>query len=84
MRTVLALAVGYALGARAGGRQLAELERSLKALLQTDEFADVVAAARTQVGAGLRDLATVVDGGVGAEPADGDLVARVRRLAGLD
>ena len=59
--------------------------RSLKALCGTDEFADVVSAARAQVGAGLRELAAVIDGEHAAPDAgSGDLVARVRGLVGRD
>ncbi|MHB8505095.1 MAG: hypothetical protein ACYDEN_05155, partial [Acidimicrobiales bacterium] len=63
MNALLALAVGYALGARSGGRELAELRRSVLALCATEEWGDVVAAGRAQVGAGLRELARFVDGG---------------------
>jgi hypothetical protein len=84
---LLALAAGYALGARSGGRELAELRRSVMALYQTDEFADVVAAARAQVGAGLRSLATIVEGGGAMAddgPAPADLLSRVRRMVDPD
>ena len=42
--------VGYVVGARTGGKDLDRLGRSLKALYGTDEFTDVVVAARAQVG----------------------------------
>ena len=44
MKIVLALAVGYVVGAKTGGKDLDQLGGSLKALCETDEFADVVAA----------------------------------------
>ena len=50
MNILVALAVGYVVGAKTGGKDLDQLGRSLKALCETDEFADVVAAARAQVG----------------------------------
>jgi hypothetical protein len=82
MKLAFAAAVGYLIGAKTGGKDLDELGRSLKALCETDEFADVVAAARSQLGRTLRGLATVVDGGEGSpDPAD-DLVAKVRNLVG--
>jgi hypothetical protein len=84
MNILLALAVGYALGAKTGGKDLEELGRSLKALCETEEFADVVSAARAQVGTTLRQLATAVDGGRLPEAAAGDLVSRVRQLVGRD
>jgi hypothetical protein len=84
-----ALVVGYLVGARTGAKDLDELGRSLKALCETDEFADVVTAARAHLGTTLRELAAVVDGGTecpapGATPAEsgGDLVSRVSRLVG--
>jgi hypothetical protein len=80
MKTVLALAIGYLVGAKSGGKDLDQLGRSLKNLCGTEEFADVVAAARAQAASTLRGIATMVDGeGEGAEPV-GDLVARVRSL----
>lgn len=91
MKLLAALAVGYFVGARTGSKDIDQLGRSLKALCQTDEFADVVTVARAQLGSTLRELATVVDGGSDAPPAGGgssdagsDLVARVSRLVGLD
>ena len=59
---VSALAVGYLVGAKTGGKDLDQLSRSLKALCETDEFADVIAAARAQVGSTLRELASVIAG----------------------
>ena len=57
----LALMVGYVIGAKTGGKELEELGRSVNALFGTDEFADVVSSARSQVGSTLRELASVVD-----------------------
>ena len=82
-----ALAAGYALGARSGRGAGDELRRSLRALLDTDEMADVATAVRAEVGSGLRALAAALDGGDGATPGQGppdpgDLVARVTTLVG--
>lgn len=88
MGLIAALAVGYVIGARAGNKDLDQLTRSLKALRQTDEFADVVSAVRSHVGHTLRELASVVDGraadpGTASDGTDaGDLVDRVRQLVG--
>jgi hypothetical protein len=98
MNMFVALAIGYVVGAKTGGKNLGQLGRSVKALCLTDEFADVVSATRAQIGNTLRDLASMVDGGhpvaetggdpaaeTGGDPAaetGGDLVARVRRLVG--
>jgi len=84
MNIVVALAVGYVIGAKTGGKDLDQLGRSLKALCDTDEFADVITAARAQVGMTLRELATIVDGGQKLPDVGGDLVARVRHLVGQD
>jgi hypothetical protein len=83
MSILVALAVGYLVGAKTGGKDLDELTRSLKALCETDEFADVVTAARAQAATTLRELAAV-DGQHGLPDTGGDLVARVRHLVGHD
>jgi hypothetical protein len=77
-----ALAIGYVAGAKTGGKNLDELNRSLKALRQTDEFAEVISAARGQVAAALRTTASLVEGQPARPGATGDLVARVRYLVG--
>lgn len=82
MKLVAALAVGYWVGARTGGRDLDQLTTSLKALCDTDEFGDVLTAARVQLGGTLRDLAAIVDGEQRASEVSGDLVAKVRHLVG--
>jgi hypothetical protein len=80
MIAFVALIVGYVIGAQAGSKDLDQVVSSLKALRETDEFADVVSAVRTHVGHTLRELASVVDGE--GEPAaeTGDLVDKVRHL----
>jgi hypothetical protein len=87
MNTLVALVAGYLLGAKTRGRDLDRLGQSLKALCATDEFDDVVAATRAQVGSTLRDLAGMIDGGGTGAPRqgaadNGDLVSRVRELVG--
>lgn len=84
MKILTALAVGYFVGAKTGGKDLDQLTQSLKALCETDEFADVVAAARSQVGRTLREIASVVDGDRAMPEINGDLVAKVRNLVGQD
>jgi hypothetical protein len=81
---VMALVVGYVIGAKTGGKELDELGRSVTALLGTDEFADVVVSARAHVGSTLRDLASMVEGEHRLADVSGDLVARVRNLVGND
>ena len=84
MKLLAALAVGYFVGARTGGRDLEQLSQSLKALCETDEFSDVVAAARSQLGTTLRELAAIADGDRPLPEVNGDLVAKVRHLVGHD
>jgi hypothetical protein len=45
MRILLALAVGYAIGAKGGGKDFDDLVRSIKAVCESEEFGDFVAAA---------------------------------------
>ncbi|MGH9054622.1 MAG: hypothetical protein ACRDYY_01940 [Acidimicrobiales bacterium] len=84
MKVLLALAFGYAVGAHSGRRDLDQLSRSVKALCETDEFAEVVAVARTHMGDTLRGLAEMVDGRHSGTPEGTDLVAKVRNLVGHD
>jgi hypothetical protein len=84
VNVLLALAVGYAIGTRSGSQELAELRRSVLALCATEEWGDVVAAARAQAGAGLRGLASLVEGPASPHAQSADLLARVRRLAGRE
>ena len=85
MKNVLmALVVGYVIGAKTGGKELDELGRSVTALLGTDEFADVVESGRAQVGSTLRQLASMVEGEHAMADVGGDLVAKVRSLVGPD
>jgi hypothetical protein len=79
---LLALVVGYLVGAKTGGKDLDQLSGSLKALCETDEFSDVVSAARAQVASTLREVASVVDGDRRTAPAGTDLVDRVKSLVG--
>jgi|HubBroStandDraft_1064217.scaffolds.fasta_scaffold2061320_1 hypothetical protein len=84
MSVLLALAAGYLIGARTGGKDLDQLGRSLKALYGTDEFADVVTAARAQIGTTLHELAALIEGEHRLPEEGGDLVARVRHIVGRD
>ena len=84
MKTLFALAAGYVIGAKAGGKDLDRLSRSLKSLYKTDEFADVVSAARAQIGSTLHELAAIVQGDQSLPDVGGDLVSTVRNLVGRD
>ena len=82
MKLLAALAAGYLIGVKTGGKDLDQLGRSLKALSATDEFGDVVAAARTHVGGTLREIAGIIEGEHPMPDVGGDLVTRVRGLVG--
>jgi hypothetical protein len=88
MKVLVALAVGYVLGARTAPEDFDEIIRSLRALRETDEFHDVLAGLRSHAAHTLRELATVVEsaGHGSSDPASAsttDLVERVRHLVGL-
>ncbi|HEV3265326.1 MAG TPA: hypothetical protein VG014_07365 [Acidimicrobiales bacterium] len=82
MKFFLALVASYAIGARTGGQELDRMVQSLKALCETDEFADVVDAARSQASSIFRDIAGIVEGHRSMPEIDEDLVARVSHLVG--
>ena len=71
----LALAVGYVIGAKTGGKELDQLGRSVTALMGTDEFADVVVTARSQVSSTFRQLASMVDGERRTNNSNGNLLS---------
>jgi hypothetical protein len=65
VRTFVAPAVGYVIGAKSAGEEGKHLARSLEALRKSDESAGVVAAARSQMANSPRGLAARVDGARG-------------------
>ena len=82
MNSFVVLAVGYLIGAKTRGQDLDRFTKALKTLCATDEFADVVSAARSQLGNTLRDLAAIVDGQQTLPDSGDDIVAKVRHLVG--
>ena len=84
MGIFVALAVGYVVGAKTGSKDLDQLVKSLRALRESEEFADVVSAARTHLGHTLREIANTIERGssVAHEHHNGDMVERVRQLFG--
>lgn len=82
MKLLAAVVVGYVVGARTGSEDLQRFSRSVRALCETDEFADMVASGRQQLGRTLHELAALLDGPPEALEGHGDLVARVRTLVG--
>ena len=82
MRIVLGLAVGYVVGAKTGSKDFDQVVKSLRALRESDEFADLMAAVRAHVGHTLREVANALDGSSTPEEEGDDLVDRVRQLFG--
>jgi hypothetical protein len=84
MGTVVGLAVGYVMGTRTDRDDLDRIYRSVRSLVGTDEFADLVSAVRTHAAHLLHEVASMIEG-VDPEPAieEGtDLVDRVRSIFG--
>jgi hypothetical protein len=85
MGPIVALAVGYVVGARSGGKSLDDLLRAARAVRQSDEFTDLVSAARVHLAHTMREMATIVEHGVTPGATDdtgGDLIERVSQLVG--
>jgi hypothetical protein len=84
MGILLAFAVGYAVGARAGSQDFDDIVRSFKSVRESEEFADLVGAIRTHMAHTLREVAGMVDG-TGTETfTPQDLVERVKGLVRRD
>lgn len=79
MGILMAFAVGYVVGARAGEAGFREVVDALKAVRDSDEFAAFVAALRAHLGHTFGDLAARL-GDDGAPLTMDDVVARVRQL----
>jgi hypothetical protein len=85
MGMLIAFGAGFVIGARTGKKDFDDLTTSLRALRDSQEFADVMAAARSHASHGLRELASVLDGaGSDADGESADVVTRVKVLFGRD
>ena len=88
MGLLVAFAAGCFVGARAGGDDFGDVVESLRAVRDSKEFHDLVAAFRSHASQTLRRLADVVEKtGSDANASGGsgdDLVERVRSLVGRD
>lgn len=80
MGVLLAFAVGYTLGARAGAQGFEEVVASLRAVRESEEFRNALDALRAHASHVLREAADLAARPEGTDT--GDLVARVRKLAG--
>jgi hypothetical protein len=74
----VAFAAGYFVGARAGREEFDELTRAFRAVVTSEEVADLAHAARSHAGHTLRELAAVIDGSASADGFGDDLVERVK------
>jgi hypothetical protein len=79
MGILLAFAVGYVVGARAGNEGFNEVVDSLKAVRDSEEFHALLTAVRDHAGSTLEELATLVKQGQDTTSVS-DVLARVRNL----
>ena len=84
MGPLVAMAIGYVVGARTGRKGLDDMVQAAKAVVRSEEFADLVAVTRTHLAGAMRELATVVERGVAKDEIEpsADLVERVRSIVG--
>jgi hypothetical protein len=80
MGVVLAFAVGYVVGARAGQQGYDDVVDAIRAVRESEEFAGLVAALRSHGSAMLRQLSDLLGGEVELEPDLSNLRDRVREL----
>lgn len=80
MGLLLAFAVGYAIGARAGEQGYGEVVDALKAVRESEEFQSLLAAGRTHVGAVLSELGARLSDDDGEGLSVDAVVARARNL----
>jgi hypothetical protein len=81
MKVLFALAAGYVLGASAGSRDFDQLYDSVRAIRDSEEFHDLLAALRSHASATLRELADMLERAGPESLSSNDLVERVKKLA---
>lgn len=81
MGILLALAVGYVAGAKAGPHGFEEIRSAVQTIRESDEVAALLAALRSHAGYALREFSDLLNDDR-ERVAVGDLVARVRNMAG--
>jgi hypothetical protein len=84
MGLLVAFAAGCFIGARAASEDFGDVAESFRAVRDSEEFHDLVAAFRSHAGQTLRRLAEMVETSAPATKDDEDLVARVRSLVRQD
>jgi hypothetical protein len=83
MGVLLAFAAGYVVAARGSNRDLADLGRAARAVLESDEMAELVKVARTHIGHTFKELGLALEREAtsdGSPTAGADLVDRVKSL----
>ena len=81
MGIILAFFAGWATASRAGSESYEEVVAAMKAVRDSEEFADLSRALTNHVGFALRELGNrLLDSGDGRPPSFPDLVARVREM----
>lgn len=81
MGVLLAFAVGYTVGARAGAEGFAEIVSSVKAIRESEEFSALLDAVRSHAGYALKELSDLLNDR-DRQLDTGDLLERVRNMAG--
>jgi hypothetical protein len=81
MKVLLALVTGYFVGANAGSRDYDQLVESVRAIRDSEEFHDFLAALRVHASQTLRELADMLERAGPESLTTTDLVERVKALA---
>ena len=84
MRWLVALAVGYVVGASVGSKDFDQITQAVKAIRESEEFDDFTMAVRSHVGNTLRELASRVEPAAERLGDPRDLVDQVRHLVTRD
>jgi hypothetical protein len=83
MEILVAFAVGYFIGARAGSEGFDDVVNSFQAVRESDEFKGLVAALRSHASHTLLELSSIVGGDTKVPiKSVNDVVTRVRNLVG--
>ncbi|HWW54097.1 MAG TPA: hypothetical protein VNY84_10020 [Acidimicrobiales bacterium] len=80
MGVLLAFAVGYVIGARAGSQDFDDVVKAVNEIRQSEEFNGFLSALRSHVSHTLRDVANVIDETRVESVNSQDLVDHVKQL----
>ena len=81
MKLLFALAAGYVFGASAGSRDFDQILDSVRAIRDSEEFHDLLAALRSHASHTLRELADMLERAGPESLSTNDLVERVKQIA---